>query len=188
MAVLRVYYGQMLEPKLQSLYHELRTVRTRHSSVGVDMPPEWFNKDLKADVMAGASEEQILQYTRRYNFTHVVKQGLLDLIRDPEAERERVMNDMESTVLKIKKFFYDNIGGDWAEASEVNAESEQAWHRWQSASAMEADAKERRQAVGGADQRQGVIRRLRQAHDTKASSVAQVGVGRRLPQQDVIVD
>ena len=45
------------------------------------------------------------------------------MIRDPEAERERVMNDMESTVLKIKKFFYDNIGGDWAEASEVNAES-----------------------------------------------------------------
>ena len=89
------------------------------------MYEEWLNRDLKANVGPGQTEQSCNNYLRRYNFWRVVMEGIRSVVWDDRAERRQQMKDMSEDVAILVEWFKENIGATctWEEATAPNVDS-----------------------------------------------------------------
>ena len=118
MAIMRVYYSQLLEPALRRIFKFTRCLPCDGPvCTGWDMPCEWLNKEIKATVTGGTiSQSRIAKFCERYNFWRVVLDGLKSLLYAARAERRQHMKDIDKDVQKIKDFLNEKISADYSEA------------------------------------------------------------------------
>ena len=125
MAILRVFWGMVLSPELDELYHKIRTAPTdsEHpgSNVGWDMLIEWLNRAIKSHVTTHITEAQIEEFLRNWPFMETVRGGVRDFVYAARTFRDFRWRDVDGDVEKILAFLRKKVGKDWAAATKVNS-------------------------------------------------------------------
>lgn len=127
MAIMRVFWGYTMHPELKHLYDNIRSIPmsfNEGSKVGWDMPCEWLNLAITQGVQIRVSEERITKFVAGYALTDTNYQLLRAQFLDQRKEYIHKMKSIEEDSVKLKTFFLNKIGRDWATASRRNAESE----------------------------------------------------------------
>ena len=88
------------------------------------MPCEWLNLAITQGVQIRVSEERITKFVAGYALTDTNYQLLRAQFLDQRKEYIHKMKSIEEDSVKLKTFFLNKIGRDWATASRRNAESE----------------------------------------------------------------
>ena len=114
MSVIRVYWGKALVEPLQTVYHNLRTLRMIHTHVGWDMPIEMLNKLIRDN--GCATFESIESFLKYINFTSLVSRGLDEVFTNNKVQTEWY-KDIDRTVAIIKEFLRTNIGTNFQQAT-----------------------------------------------------------------------
>ena len=126
MAIMRVYYSQLLEPGLRRIFKFVRCLPCDGGMcTGWDMPCEWLNDDVKSHVKgATISRSRVEKFCERYNFWRVVLNGLKRLLYSERAARKQYMKDMDKDVKLIKEWLNEEIGSDWSVVTLGSCESQ----------------------------------------------------------------
>ena len=126
MAIMTIFRSFAMDPQLLQLYENIRSIpmSTREGSkVGWDMPCEWLNLAITQGVKYGLSEERISKFVAGFALSDASNQLLREQFLDRNQLRATKMKSIDADSLKIKSFFMDKIGRDWATASRRNQES-----------------------------------------------------------------
>jgi hypothetical protein len=126
MAVMRTYWSRALKPPLADVHLATQTLPlSKHDgarNMGLDMPVENLNRDIKAD--AERSEEGVKAYCERRDFIAAVGDGVNSLIYADRSElKDALRKKIDNDVGRLKEFFRANIGATWAEATRPRATS-----------------------------------------------------------------
>ena len=114
MSVILIYWGVALVGDLAIAFHNTRTLRWIDSHTGWDMFIEALNAMIKHSVTFHITEDQIRQFIRRINFTHVVNRGLETVLRYFRKDVYAVDKDIRTDVEMIKATLRQKIGSDYA--------------------------------------------------------------------------
>ena len=117
MSIVRVYWGWALVEPLQTLYHNVRTLRAVHTHVGWDWPIEEENNMISQGVTSNITRPLVENFISRLNFTSVVNRGLDAIFRDGRQHNEGSEKNMDNDVNLIKEFLRRNIGTTFAAAT-----------------------------------------------------------------------
>ena len=124
MSVILIYWGTCLREPLHTIFHNTRTLRWFFSHVGWDMPIEKLNMWIKLCVVAHVTKEQICQFIRRLNFTHLVVRGIQMVVhrfrKPPPVES---LKAIDKDVEMIKEFLRLKIGTTFAQATSPSDEN-----------------------------------------------------------------
>lgn len=123
MAVLRVFWGMAMTPKLSALYHSIRTLPMGEqpgTCVGWDHPCENLHRAITLGVSKFVSAERISRFIAQWPFLEMVSRGLRHIIWRMRGDRKCHMKDMDQDVQKLKELFRRKVGTTWAEASRPN--------------------------------------------------------------------
>lgn len=123
MAVMRVFWSAALVPDLAQLYHNLRAIPvTKNTFVGWDTPIEWLNGAITAGVHSHVSEQKIQRFISQYSFlesNYASMTEMMEVARSAQAN----MKELDGNVNCMKGWLIDNIGADWATATQPNQNS-----------------------------------------------------------------
>jgi hypothetical protein len=117
MSVVRVYWGWALVEPLQTVYHNLRTLRQVLTHVGWDWPIENLNLLIREGVTSNITRELIEKFIKRINFTGLVNRALDAIFRDQRKQEEATDKDVDNDVQLIKDFLHTHIGTTYAAAT-----------------------------------------------------------------------
>ena len=120
MAILRTFWGQAMLPELDELYHRIRSVPSGDhdgSGVGWDWPIENLNGAIKSHVDMHVSEEQINKFVSNWALLEEVQRHMREILYSNRAERHWRGRDVDEDVKALIKFFRENIGATWEEAT-----------------------------------------------------------------------
>ena len=123
MAVLRVFWGMAMTPKLSALYHSIRTLPMGEqpgTCVGWDHPCENLHRAITLGVSKFVSAERISRFIAQWPFLEMVSRGLRHVIWRMRGDRKGHMKDMDQDVQRLKELFRRKVGTTWAEASRPN--------------------------------------------------------------------
>eukprot|EP00965_Chrysotila_dentata_P210281 6185805-Pleurochrysis_carterae.AAC.1 len=127
MSIMRIFWANALHPDLARLYESMRSIpmsKREGSMVGWDCVVEWLNAAITEGVAHSVSEERIEEFIHMFpllqeNYT-VLRAWLSHSAAD---EHTAFMKDMDKDVAKLKGFFIDKVGHDWATATRANSVS-----------------------------------------------------------------
>lgn len=123
MAVMRIFWGNALDPDLQRLYHALRAIPMSEGvHVGWDTPIEWLNGAITEGVHDLVSQARIADFIRNFAFMDANYACLLEYLhtaRDTHAK----MKDMDCNVDAMKAWLIAKVGPDWESATRHNSVS-----------------------------------------------------------------
>ena len=128
MAVMRTYWSRALLSPLARLHRATQTLPlSKHGgarNVGLDMPVENLNRDIKEGV-SKPSEDAIREYCQRRDFLAAVGDGVDSLMYAERGElKDALRKKIDSDVRKLKAFFRERIGATWAAATQRRVTSE----------------------------------------------------------------
>ena len=126
MAVMRTYWARALTGPLADVHRATQTLPlSKHGgarNVGLDMPVEQLNKDIKAD--AERSEAGIKAYCERRDFIAAVGDGVNSLMYVDRSElKDALRKTIDRDVRMLKAFFREKIGATWHEAARARTTS-----------------------------------------------------------------
>ena len=117
MSIVRVYWGWALVEPLQTVYHNLRTLRQVFTHVGWDWPIENLNLMIRLGVTSNITRALVEKFIRRLNFTSVVNRGLDATFRANRTEDHATAKNIDTDVARIKDYLRAHIGSTFAEAT-----------------------------------------------------------------------
>lgn len=113
MAIMRVFWGMVLSPELDELYHAIRTAPTdadyAGSNVGWDMLIEWLNRAIKGHVTSHISKAQIERFILNWPFMENVRTGIRDFVYELRVARDFRWRDVDGDVAKLVQFFREKL-------------------------------------------------------------------------------
>jgi hypothetical protein len=125
MAVMRVYWSVALKAPLAQLCDATQTLPlSKHGgarNVGIDMPVENLNRDIKTDV-SKRSMESIRDYCKVRDFITTVGDGMDALMYANRKElKDALHKRVDDDVRMLKEFFRAKIGATFALATAPNS-------------------------------------------------------------------
>ena len=129
MAVMFVYFNQVLHPLIQELYHDVQTLPTgaRSSTGGNEVGLDWFAEELnlflKQDVTDHISRELINKRIQDHDFLSRADNALMNYVHQGRQKATAQMKKMDTDVETIKAHLRNCIGSTWAQATRPNSDS-----------------------------------------------------------------
>ena len=117
MSVIRIYWGVALREPLNSIYHNLRTLRWIHTHVGWDMFIEVLNCIIRSSVASNVTQDFLKKFISQLNFTSVVNRALDSQLKANRERDKAKAKNIDQDVVLIKDFLRASIGSNWGQAT-----------------------------------------------------------------------